>query len=386
MCIIKRMNIFPIHDMMVFIDAADIVFKEIDRSYSNPSLREYSHKIKMEIEPNLRYWDKYKKITNPFEYINTPFDAHTPCVCQYKPISRAFFKLHEILQCCSFHFPYTMNSYHLAEGPGGFIEAILYHRRQREDLYYGMTLLERDKDIPVWDKCQRNLMKSNKNIHIEEGDGTGNLLHLENLLYVKEKHGGSMDFVTGDGGFDFSHDFNQQEESAINLIFAEVCFAMVLQKKGGSFVLKVFDTYTSTMTEIIYLLTYLYEEVIFIKPTMSRPANSEKYIVCMKFKQVHNLEDMIEKMILFYPRLKAEPIYSFLDLYIPNCFLSKLKEINSILGQAQNIAILKILLSISDESPENQEYYKKRYLVKCMKWCKKQNLPIHETLVSMYPY
>ena len=386
MFIIKRMNIFPIHDMMVFIDAADIVFKEIDRSYSNPSLREYSHKIKMEIEPNLRYWDKYKKITNPFEYINTPFDAHTPCVCQYKPISRAFFKLHEILQCCSFHFPYTMNSYHLAEGPGGFIEAILYHRRQREDLYYGMTLLERDKDIPVWDKCQRNLMKSNKNIHIEEGDGTGNLLHLENLLYVKEKHGGSMDFVTGDGGFDFSHDFNQQEESAINLIFAEVCFAMVLQKKGGSFVLKVFDTYTSTMTEIIYLLTYLYEEVIFIKPTMSRPANSEKYIVCMKFKQVHNLESMIEKMILFYPRLKAEPIYSFLDLYIPNCFLSKLKEINSILGQAQNIAILKILLSISDESPENQEYYKKRYLVKCMKWCKKQNLPIHETLVSMYPY
>ena len=74
---------------------------------------------------------------------------------------------------------------------------------------------------------------------------------------MKEKHAHTMDFVTGDGGFDFSNDFNQQEESAINLIFAEVCFAMVLQKKGGSFVLKVFDTYTSTMTEIIYLLTYL---------------------------------------------------------------------------------------------------------------------------------
>jgi 23S rRNA U2552 (ribose-2'-O)-methylase RlmE/FtsJ len=380
------MNIFPIHDMMVFIDAEDIMFKDMPRTYSNPSLREYSHKIKMEIEPNLRYWDKYKKITNPYEYINTPFDAHTPSVCQYKPISRAFFKLHEILQCCTFHFPYTMNSYHLAEGPGGFIEAILYHRRQREDMYYGMTLLERDKDIPVWDKCQRNLMKINKNIHIEEGDGTGNLLHLENLLYVKEKHAHTMDFVTGDGGFDFSNDFNQQEESALNLIFAEVCFAMVLQKKGGSFVLKVFDTYTSTMTEIIYLLTYLYEEVIFIKPTMSRPANSEKYLVCMRFKQVYNLEAIIQKMILFYPRIKSEPIHSFLNLYLPNCFLSKLKEINSILGQAQNIAILKILLSISDETPENQEYYKKRYLVKCMKWCKKQNLPIHENIVSLYPY
>jgi 23S rRNA U2552 (ribose-2'-O)-methylase RlmE/FtsJ len=380
------MNIFPIHDMMVFIQEDDIVFKEKERIYSNPSLREYSHKIKMEIEPNLRYWDKYKKITNPYECVNTPFDAHTPCVCQYKPISRAFFKLHEILQCCTFHFPYTMNSYHLAEGPGGFIEAILYHRRQREDVYYGMTLIEEDKDVPVWDKCQRNLMKSNKNIHIEEGDGTGNLLHLDNLLYVKEKHAHTMDFVTGDGGFDFSHDFNQQEESALNLIFAEVCFAMVLQKKGGSFVLKVFDTYTSTMTEIIYLLTYLYEEVIFIKPTMSRPANSEKYIVCMRFKQVYNLEAIIQKMIDFYPRLNTEPINSFLDMYLPNGFLSKLKEINSILGQAQNIAILKILLSISDETPENQEYYKKRYLVKCMKWCKKQNLPIHDTLVSMYPY
>ena len=32
-----------------------------------------------------------------------------------------------------------------------------------------------------------------------------------NLLYCFEKYGNSMDLITGDGGFDFSIDFNKQE-------------------------------------------------------------------------------------------------------------------------------------------------------------------------------
>jgi 23S rRNA U2552 (ribose-2'-O)-methylase RlmE/FtsJ len=61
----------------------------------------------------------------------------------------------------------------------------------------------------------------------------------------------------------------------------------MMQKKGGHFVLKVFDTFSSSMIELMYLLTYLYEEVSITKPLTSRPANSEKYILCTKFKMVH---------------------------------------------------------------------------------------------------
>ena len=60
-----------------------------------------------------------------------------------------------------------------------------------------------------------------------------------------------MDFVTGDGGFDYSINFNQQEEDSLNLIYAQILFAIIL-KKGGSFVLKLFDTFTSYVLNLFF--------------------------------------------------------------------------------------------------------------------------------------
>ena len=40
-----------------------------------------------------------------------------------------------------------------------------------------------------------------------------------------------MDLVTADGGFDFSIDFNQQEQMAGKLILTEILYAIIMQKK-----------------------------------------------------------------------------------------------------------------------------------------------------------
>ena len=40
-----------------------------------------------------------------------------------------------------------------------------------------------------------------------------------------------MDFITGDGGFDYSIDFNKQELLSVNLIFVQVTYGLFLQKK-----------------------------------------------------------------------------------------------------------------------------------------------------------
>ena len=58
----------------------------------------------------------------------------------------------------------------------------------------------------------------------------------ENLLYCLDKYANSMEIITGDGGFDFSVDFNKQEICSINLIFAQICFALAMQKKNGTFI------------------------------------------------------------------------------------------------------------------------------------------------------
>ena len=49
-----------------------------------------------------------------------------------------------------------------------------------------------------------------------------------------------MDLITADGGFDFSMDFNQQEILIGKLLFAQIAYALCLQKRGGKFILKIF--------------------------------------------------------------------------------------------------------------------------------------------------
>ena len=47
---------------------------------------------------------------------------------------------------------------------------------------------------------------------------------------------------------------------------------------------KIFDIFTQATIDLLYLLSLLYEKVYIIKPNTSRIANSEKYVVCKKFK------------------------------------------------------------------------------------------------------
>jgi 23S rRNA U2552 (ribose-2'-O)-methylase RlmE/FtsJ len=372
------MNSYNISDIIPIITEINIKFNG-ELNYINETLREYTHNIKLEINPIIDQWDKNKKYLNPYEFINTNYDMSTPIVCSYKPISRAFFKMIEMLHNYNFNFNKNIITFHLAEGPGGFIEALKYMRNNENDKYYGMTLMEGNRDVPKWDKSAIFLNK-NPNIIIEKGfDKTGNLYSIENLEYIYKNYKHSIDFITGDGGFDFSIDFNKQEENSLNLIISEVFYAMILQKKGGSFILKMFDTFSSLSIEILYLLCYLYENVYITKPLPSRPANSERYIVCNNFKMVHNLNSLIENIFNKFYLIKTNNVVSIMNTPISNCFIEKIKEVNAIFGQSQIENIMNIINYIKDTSRnEKQELYKKSYLNKCIKWCKKYNLPIND--------
>ena len=130
---------------------------------------------------------------------------------------------------------------------------------QRKGLGVGGTTLplfviDTDVNVPGWHKSQHFLNK-NTNVIIERGSsGDGDLLNPNNLVYVHDNYKNSMDMVTGDGGFDFSIDFNQQESMSAKLLFAQICYALIVQKKGGNFVLKFFDTFSRASVEMIYIL------------------------------------------------------------------------------------------------------------------------------------
>ena len=79
------------------------------------------------------------------------------------------------------------------------------------------------------------------------------------FIKLVEPH--TIDLVTADGGFDFSIDFNKQEILAYRMIFCEVVTALAVQKKGGTFICKIFDIYTEITIQFIYLLGFFYEEI-----------------------------------------------------------------------------------------------------------------------------
>lgn len=273
----------------------------------------------------------------------------------------------------------NMTSFHLAEGPGGFIEAVCYLRNNPDDTYYGMTLTNNDSKCPGWKKSKR-FLDEHQNVIIEKGiDETGNLLSIDNFVYCYNKYKHTIDLVTGDGGVDFSENFNNQEHVATKLIIAQVVYALSIQANNGNFVLKVFDTFSTTMIDVLYLLSCLYKSVYVMKPQTSRYANSEKYIVCKGFNLEGNenmIGTIIERFYDNFDNLNSKMyIESFFIFKHVRAFFSKIEEINTIMGKNQIENIIATLNLIINKSSEKIEYLKKHNIQKCIKWCETHHIP-----------
>lgn len=353
----------------------------------NNTLSNYLNNIKGQIDKNPIEWDKFKKYTNPYEYIHTAVPNSKQSVSKCKPLSRSYFKMIELVKSMNLLEDLPQNNcktFHLAEGPGGFIEAIVEMRESLyNDQHYGMTLInDNDKAIPGWKKS-RNFLNKYPNVTIETGaDGTGNLMNCENLRYCFEKYRGTMDLITADGGFDFSVDFNHQETVSSKLVFSQIAFAIAMQKYMGNFIIKFFDTFTHVSIDLLYILSTLYNEVYFVKPTTSRYANSEKYIVCKGFR-LQNNEDIIKQFYRIIGSLTEEKqIERLLNINIPYLFTNTVEEFNAILGQQQIENIASTLNIINNNKYDRLENMKKNNIQKCVAWCQKYNVPYNKVITT----
>ena len=369
------------HIIHQYIDCVDT--KDDIQPVISTSLAHYLYDIKKKLETMEKDWDIFKKYTNPYEYVHGIVPLKKKSVSKYKPLSRSYFKMIEIMH--SFHIDFqakNIRTFHLAEGPGGFIEAIANLRNNEKDIYIGISLLDdkSDPNIPAWKKTQ-HFLNSHKNVYIETGvDNTGNILSMENFTFCKDTYASSMELVTADGGFDFSMDFNKQEINIAKLLFAQICYALILQKKKGCFVLKMFDCFMQHSIDALYILSSFYEKVYITKPQSSRYANSEKYIVCKGFlySKVDSFYPFIhrafEKMLA--PTKTPTSILRFLTVPVNNLFVTKLEEYNAIFGQQQVENIYQTIMLI--ENKHNQEKIDtmiKNNVQKSIQWCTRYQIP-----------
>jgi len=360
----------------------DIDMEEIS---INKTLCKYLNNVKAEIDSRQIEWDKYKKYTNPYEFIHSIIPNSKQSVCRLKPLSRSFYKMVEICNLLFLldYLPDKCSTFHLAEGPGGFIEAIQSMRTNRDDLYYGMTLIDdSDQSIPGWKKSKAFLTK-NPNVIIEKGiDGTGDLMSADNLRDCFTRYNGSMDLITADGGFDFSVDFNHQEKVSGKLVFCQIAFAIAMQKKNGNFIIKFFDTFTQMSLDLLFILSNVYDQVYFVKPNTSRYANSEKYIVCKGFR-LENSEELVKRLHSVFKTFPVEGnMKRILSIDIPYIFTSRVEEYNAIFGQQQIESITSTLNLIDNNKYDRLDTMKKANIQKCVNWCQKYKLPYNKVITS----
>jgi 23S rRNA U2552 (ribose-2'-O)-methylase RlmE/FtsJ len=392
MTLSTKLNFFYNELPTVKIKIGNKTDKFTDSDYLNNKERVELLQIKNKIDlENIRDWDKAKKNSNDYELVHLPSrKLKHESIAAYEPLSRSYFKMWEILHNYGFFTveqqKSKINIVNIAEGPGGFIEALVNYRykyfRQTDEIN-AITLKSVTKEIPGWDKAQ-SFLRENPNVKINYGvDNTGNIYKLENIKHFSENLAEKADFITADGGFDFSSDFNDQEKQSLRIIFCEIVLALSCQNLGGTFICKFFDLYSKTSLKLIFLLKCLYNEIIIDKPVTSRPANSEKYIICKDFlgidanylsklyiviKSWEILEEKENTIIDIFSGnedIPAEFVESVLSFGTKHFYLQK-NNIDKTLGLIHNKPNLAELNGLI----ENQ--------ISCAcKWCEKYNVDLN---------
>jgi 23S rRNA U2552 (ribose-2'-O)-methylase RlmE/FtsJ len=352
-------------------------------------------KNKIDSYYNNNLWDKLKKFSNQYEFIyTTSYVNDYKNIANINPISRSFFKLWEILYDFKFIIPHNIKNLktaHIAEGPGGFIECIYkYLSKNKIDIsteIHGITLLSGDRNIPKW-KIRKNFIDK-FNIKLNNKDDTsGDLYKIDNIntfirnVSLTSDNTNCCDFVTADGGFDFSENYNTQENDFIIFLICEIYIIFNILKDNGNAVIKLYDIYSRNSMKILYILTLFFDEVFIIKPFSSRPANSEKYVLCKSFK-ISN-----EKLDRYKERFKNIIVtknLNLLDVSIPYKFIKLISEYNKFYTERQ-ILYIQNTLSLIEKINNNEIFDAKLFLKElyntnkkyAVNWCMNYSIVIKD--------
>ena len=178
----------------------------------------------------------------------------------------------------------------ICAGPGGFSEYVLWKEKWKAK-GFGFTLRAswaNDFKLPAFIAGTPETFDCHYGVDGYHGDG--DVYRHDNLAafrdYVKENTDGSgVHFVMADGGFSVEGKENIQEILSKQLYLCQSLCAMNILRVGGHFACKLFDLFTPFSVGLLYLLYRSFEKVCIFKPVTSRPANSERYVVCKSLRE-----------------------------------------------------------------------------------------------------
>lgn len=330
-------------------------------------------------------WDDYKKITNPYEYVFLSLNRRmSRSVSMRIPLSRSYYKMQEIWQGANLNEELALlierdgglYTAHAAEGPGGFIEAI-HDAVPKVNYSQAITLRSTTRNIPGWRKTSA-FLTAHPEINITYGaTDTGDLLLLENIDHFVNNYGEKKAHIyTADGGFDFSSDFNAQEETILPLLAAEFYLGLKCICRGGTIIVKIFDTTLRPTLEMLWIVTRMFREWTIIKPRTSRGGNAERYIICKGFL---GMDDETDKFFRTAMDLSTNNkiIQSFLSETLDTEWIQIMLTLQEAVAYQEKTVIDKTLSLIKNPIRANIRTYIEQNVERSIQWCIEHNESIN---------
>jgi 23S rRNA U2552 (ribose-2'-O)-methylase RlmE/FtsJ len=329
----------------------------------------FIHQSKNYINDETKKFEGKKKVWNVLNRYEPVIDNYQQGIAEiskdyFKEISKvdivnySFYKLWEIFM----YFDLIdlkqdgITTAHILDNTGAFTQATMFYRdmfskKSKNDKYNFINYKEGTINNIVTIDIDKKLSDDKRIIITKSSDD------------IKQK----CDLITADGGFGEMNENLQEQESPTMLIF-EILSAIKNLKKNGHFVCKFIETFTDITLKIISILAFLFDNIYFVKPLLSKLSSSERYVVCMNFKYGENdkelknvisiLENMLDQMMK--RKEGSNVVDMFSDFKIPKEIIVSISNMNVMFSNEHFRNISGIITFIRNQVYSGEEYHEKR--------------------------
>jgi len=254
-------------------------------------------------------------------------------------VTVAWLKCYEMLEWYKLITKKNINYFGICEQPGAFVYAINHYIKTHDLGDFNFILQSLRVNVTrksTGFKAEDNLYKTYEDRYDYGKTETGDVTNLENIKYYRQKYYDKhFDLISADCGLDCSDDFSLQEKKIFKIFFGQLLVAISLADVGTNYFTKLFTSYSLQTTNLMYLLSTLFEEVYLSRVLTTKSISGEVYLVCKNFKYTKKEFDNQLKKI--YDIYEAGSIPSFLNIK-EDTFLNFMSECNKILLHRRIIA------------------------------------------------
>ena len=322
--------------------------KYISKQYVSNSLYNYYNEIYNQIinyinsqDLSSNTFEELIKIVNPYEFIFSKVPSSKFSVSKLKPLTNLFYEFLEISTSLNI-----------------FDE---YKSKRIDALYFTPNSYD---TIECFEMFRENY--SDKIMHFNEINNE----NIETIGYDK---------------FNFLF-FETKNENTDNYNISLIKTLMIIyrnQEEDGTSIIKINTLFNKVTADFLYILSSLFDKTYILKPNASNITTYDKYIICKNFIINENKLNLYTfsyfKLFNFLNTIEEKKVVSLLDFDIPYYFLTKIDDINIIIGQ-QQIESLDLIINIlkNKNKEEKIETIKKTSIQKSVSWCEKYKIPCNK--------